>query len=116
MAITKESRYILTAEDRTKMAFDSVAKNFRSLESGLGQLKSALGVLGVGLSVNAFANLIKGSIDAMDRLNDLNKSTGIAVQTLAGLDLAAKRAKKPRSVTSWNSAIWPWWTVPSKPT
>lgn len=53
---------------------------------------TALGAIGAGLSVNAFAGWIKGAIDAADSLNDLNKSTSIAVGELAGLKLAAKKS------------------------
>lgn len=52
----------------------------------------ALGALGAGLSGAAFAAWIKGAIDLNDTLNDLNKSTNISVQTLAGLNLAAKQS------------------------
>ncbi|MFA7278640.1 MAG: hypothetical protein WC100_00930 [Sterolibacterium sp.] len=51
----------------------------------------ALGALGIGLSAAAFVNLIKGSIDAADHLNDLHKSTGILAGDLAGLRLLAKQ-------------------------
>lgn len=48
--------------------------------------------VGIGLSVGAFASLIKGSIDAADHLNDLSKKNGIAVDTLGGIGFAAKQA------------------------
>lgn len=54
-----------------------------------GNLKGILGGLGVGLAAGAFVNFIKGSIDAADKINDLSKSTGIAVGQLAGLSLLA---------------------------
>ena len=50
----------------------------------------SLGALGVGLSVSAFANWIKGAIDAIDALNDISAATGIAVKELSGLEYAAK--------------------------
>jgi hypothetical protein len=43
-------------------------------------------------SIAGFANLVKGSIDAADHLNDLSQSTGVAVETLSGLDLAAQQS------------------------
>jgi len=57
-----------------------------------GNITKTLGTLGVGLSVGAFASFIKGAIDAADKLNDLSKSTGLAVETLAGLDLASRQS------------------------
>lgn len=48
--------------------------------------------LGAGLSVAAFGSFIKSSIDAADKLNDLSKSTGVSVEQLSGLQLAAKQS------------------------
>jgi coenzyme F420-reducing hydrogenase delta subunit len=69
----------------------------RSVESTMGRIRKsadsamrALGALGVGLSIGAFANWIKGAIDAIDKLNDISAATGITVTKLAGLDYAAK--------------------------
>lgn len=63
-----------------------------SIESAVGRAKAALGALGIGLSVGYFANLIKGSIDAMDHLHDLNLTTNITIENLAGLAIAAKQS------------------------
>jgi hypothetical protein len=64
----------------------------KNIESAVAQAKSALGALGVGLGVGYFVSLIKGSIDAADKLGDLSKTTNIAVETLAGLRIAAKQS------------------------
>lgn len=63
-----------------------------NIEKAVGQAKAALGALGIGLSAGMFVSMIKGSIDAADHLNDLTKSTNLAVQTLAGLRLASKQS------------------------
>ena len=87
-----ESKIIITAQDATKAAFDSVAGNLNSIKSAADLMKTALGALGVGLSAGFFVDLIKGTIDSADKMNDLSKSTGIAVEQLAGLKLAAKQS------------------------
>ena len=79
------------ADDMHK-AQSTVGGAMKNIESLVGSAKDALGALGIGLSVGYFANLIKGSIDAMDHLNDLSKTTSIAVEQLAGLKLAAKQS------------------------
>lgn len=43
-----------------------------------------------GLGVGAFANYIKGAIDAAGALADLSQKTGVSAQTLSGLEYAAK--------------------------
>ena len=69
-----------------------VGAGMKNIESSVASAKSVLASLGLGLSVAMFANLIKGSIDAMDHLNDLSKSTGLTVEQLAGLKVAAKQS------------------------
>lgn len=69
----------------------SVSGAMANIESAVGSAKSVLASLGIGLGVGYFANLIKGSIDAADHLNDLSKSTNMAVGDLAGLKLLAKQ-------------------------
>jgi hypothetical protein len=54
--------------------------------------KGALAAIGIGVSVGAFAALVKGSIDAADHLRDMSQKTGIAVETLNGLAFAAGQA------------------------
>ena len=53
---------------------------------------AALAALGITMSVSAFTDYIKGAIDAADKLNDLSKATGITVENLSGLELAAKQS------------------------
>ncbi|KRB73440.1 hypothetical protein [Noviherbaspirillum sp. Root189] len=53
---------------------------------------SSLTAIGGSISLGAFAGMIKSSIDAADNLNDLSKKTSLAVDTLAGLKLAAEQS------------------------
>lgn len=68
---------------------DRFGNNASRVASGISR---TFGALGVGLSVTAFAGLIKGAIDAQDHLNDLSKTTLISVENLSGLSLAAKQS------------------------
>lgn len=64
------------------------ARNMEKVGKEAGQL------LGVGFAAGATALffLTKNAIDAADRLNDLSKKTGVAVETLGGLGFAAKQS------------------------
>jgi hypothetical protein len=63
--------------------------HFTSLKSTMGDIvKFSV----AGFTVGAFTEMIKGSIDAADNLNDLSKTTGIAVDNLSGLKLAAQQS------------------------
>lgn len=59
-------------------------------ESVSAKIGSTFATLGVGLSVAGFAAMIKGSIDAQDRMNDLRLTTNLTIETLTGLEFAAK--------------------------
>lgn len=61
-----------------------------NIEKMVAQAKTALTSLGAVLSVSYFTSLIKGSIDAMDSLDDLNRVTKISVEQLSGLRYAAQ--------------------------
>lgn len=61
-------------------------------EKSMQQIQRSAAKLGVLLGAGAFVAMVKGSIDAADHLNDLSKTTGIAVDHLAGLRLASKQS------------------------
>lgn len=82
MANQPESRYILSAEDRTRMAFESLKKNFESVEGSIIRLRNlTLGALG-GAGLAEFA---RGVVDAgvkaeqsSNRLTAVLRATGDA--------------------------------------
>jgi hypothetical protein len=67
-----------------------------AVEASIGGLQSSIASFAefalASISVGMFADMIKGSIDALDNLNDLHKTTGITVADLSGLKLAAKQS------------------------
>lgn len=89
MADNKTS-ILLTADDKTKAAFDSAKRGLSGLEGAAVRINGVLAGLGAGLTVGGVAAFVKSSIDAADNLNDLAKKTGVVVEQLAGFDLAAK--------------------------
>ena len=69
-----------------------VGSSMKSIEGAVGSAKSVLASLGIGLGIGYFVTLVKGSIDAMDHLRDLSKTTNITVENLSGLQLAARQS------------------------
>jgi hypothetical protein len=82
------SKYLSDMKKSGKETEEAMKRVEGAVEIG----KKALEVLGIGLSVGAFAELIKGSIDAADELRDMSQKTGVAVETLNGLGFAAGQA------------------------
>ncbi|MDD2742323.1 MAG: hypothetical protein PHV02_08620 [Rhodocyclaceae bacterium] len=70
----------------------SVGGAMAQIEKSVAQAKAAMVALGGVMSVGMFTGFVQGAIDAADNLNDLSKSTGIAVEQLAGLKLASKQS------------------------
>lgn len=69
-------------------ARNTVEGTMNSIKKAAGAARVALGAIGVGLSVNAFAGWIKGAINAADEANKLSQKIGIAVKEIGGLQLA----------------------------
>ncbi|MFC5551755.1 DUF4214 domain-containing protein [Massilia aerilata] len=94
--MTGTSRVVITAD-----AIKAIAEfeRFRAAATGSlehvskagGVINKVLGAVGVTLSVAAFTGWIKGAIDATDAASDLSQKIGVAVEDLAGLELAFQK-------------------------
>ena len=76
------------AADLARLSKDmTTAKN--TVASTVAGINKTLGAIGVGLSVSFFTGMIKGVVDAADKMNDLKKITGLTITELAGLEKVA---------------------------
>jgi hypothetical protein len=73
-------------------AKNSVSSAMSSIQKSASVAASALGAIGVGLSVAAFTGWIKSAIDAADETNKMAQKIGVAVKDVAGLQLAFRQA------------------------
>ena len=87
-----KTRIDITAKDETKGAFSSVDRSLSTLSGSVSKLTGLVGALGVGFSAVGAAASIKGVIDANDALAKMSAATGIAVESLAGLEFAASQS------------------------
>lgn len=62
------------------------------INSAVDTVKSAFEALGLAVGVAEFADLIKGSIEASEKLVHLSASTNLSIETLSGLSLLAKES------------------------
>ena len=72
--------------DKLSGQLDKFQKNTESMAS---KVNKTLAGLGVGISAAGFGALVKAGIDTADMLSKLSTRTGVAVEELAGLKLAA---------------------------
>ena len=61
-------------------------------ETTSSRVNKAFAAIGAGLSVAAVTAFVKSGIDAADALNDMSLKTGIAVEKLAGFQLATRQS------------------------
>jgi hypothetical protein len=81
----KTARILLTAEDRTRAAFQSA-------KAGVEGLQAKYTALTAGIST-AFAAIGTANIvNQLDQLNDFEKKTGVAATKIGGIGFAAKQA------------------------
>ena len=73
-------------------ATKSVAGAMQKIKSSAKTAMTALGAIGVGLTVNAFKNWISDAIDAADAQAKLSQKIGVSVGDLAGLQLAYRQS------------------------
>lgn len=66
-----------------KRAQGQVSGAMKGIEDSVNFAKKALAALGITVGAAAFVNLIKGSIDAADKLADLSKVTGVSASQLS---------------------------------
>jgi hypothetical protein len=78
-----------TVADRNARHIES---SFNRIGNAASMVRTVISTLGATFTVGMFVDMIKGSIDAADHLNDLSKATGISVTTLGGLGFAASQA------------------------
>lgn len=92
MAREKQTKYVLTAEDRTRVAVESASRGLGSLDSRVLGLKSSLLGLAGALGAGSFTALVKSAINAQDELSKMSQKVGVSVELLSGLKYAGDLA------------------------
>jgi lambda family phage tail tape measure protein len=64
--------------------------NMEKINRAVDKAKTALEALGIGLSIHAFADMVKGTIEAADQLGKMSQKVGVSVEALSALQYSAK--------------------------
>lgn len=86
MTREKETRYILSAEDRSRIAFESVQRSFEKLDALAGKVGLSLGA---AFSIRGLAEFVSHSIEAADQTGKLAQKLGISTESLSAYKFAA---------------------------
>ncbi|PIQ26128.1 hypothetical protein COW64_12345 [bacterium (Candidatus Blackallbacteria) CG18_big_fil_WC_8_21_14_2_50_49_26] len=90
--MANETKIVITAATaQAEAAMGKLGNSVGAVSRKMFDLSGVVSTLGGALTVTAFAGIIKQSIDAADRLDELSQITGTSVEALAGLDYAAKQ-------------------------
>lgn len=90
--MTITSQIEITARDSTAAAFAAANKNLSGLAASALQTSSALSAIGATAFLGSMVAFTKQTLDAQDSLSKLSQKTGIAVESLAGLEFAAEQS------------------------
>lgn len=77
-----DAKIIISAVDKTKVAFDSVKRN-------VGSINGLLAGIGVGVSAGALTAMVKDAIDFADEMGKAAQKVGVTTEALSGLKYAA---------------------------
>lgn len=83
---------VITAKDTTASAFASVNSNLTGLASQALKATTAISAIGAGAAFSSMVAFTKQTLRAQDELFKLSQKTGIAVESLAGLEFAAEQS------------------------
>jgi lambda family phage tail tape measure protein len=92
MADGAKAKIVLSAEDKTKAAFDSAKAGLKEIGDKATGIGANFGTIGVALAAAFEGASIKGVIDAGDELAKLSQKTGITVESLSALKYAGSLA------------------------
>ena len=91
LTIEMAANIVRLQQDMDK-ARSTVENTMGKISKAAGAAGVALGALGVTVGVGAFANWIRGAIDAADETSKLAQKIGLAVPQVAGLQLAFRQS------------------------
>ena len=88
--MAERAELILSAVDKTKVAFTSAKRNLQDLQGTATGIAARFGSVGLAIAAAFEGASLKGAIDAADQLSKLEQKTGIAVEQLSALKFAGQ--------------------------
>jgi len=87
-----DAKFAISAEDKTRAAFESVKRNLSDMERTASTLRATFAGIGAGLSAAALVGFVRTAIDAADGLGKLSQKVGVTVESLSELQYAGRLA------------------------
>lgn len=90
-----QARIVISADDKTRAAFESARRNLGSLEAGAAGLRAGLAGAAISAAAFAAAASVRDSLSVLDQLDDLAEKSGIAAEKLSALRYAGEVTGTP---------------------
>jgi biotin operon repressor len=87
-----QAEIVISAVDKTKVAFATLKKNLADIESRGKAVNAVFGRFLPALTTAGLVGFAKSVIDAADGMNDLSLRTGVSVERIAAWDLATRQS------------------------
>lgn len=85
-----EAKILITAVDQTRLAIDSAKRNLAGLSAQASSLTALMGGLGLAVTTAFTGASLAGGLAVLDQLDALQERTGISVEKLSSLRVAAQ--------------------------
>lgn len=86
-----EAKIVLSAEDRTRAAFESVKGGLNQVSSLAASAGFSLAALGSAATVAGLVSMVRSVAQGVDAMNDLKDATGASIENISALESVAKR-------------------------
>lgn len=86
-----DPRIVLTAEDKTRAAFESAKKGLGEVGALAGAAGLSLAALGSAATLGGLALMVKNIAQGIDAMNDLKDATGASIENISALESIARR-------------------------
>lgn len=93
--MANKAEVILSAQDKSKAAFNSFKRNLTDAQGAAEGLQGRLGSVGVAVTSALAGVSLKQGIDLLDQLDDLSEKSGISAKSLSELRYAGEVAGTP---------------------
>ena len=86
-----DAKIVLSAEDRTKAAFESAKSGLAQVNALAGAAGFSLAALGSAATLAGLVNMVRQAANGVDAMNDLKDATGASIENISALEGVALR-------------------------
>lgn len=86
-----EAKIVLTAEDKTRAAFESAKQGLHGINSAATAVGLSFTALGTAATLGGLTAMVRSVANSLDAFNDLKDATGASIENISALEDVARR-------------------------